>query len=497
MSMQDYLLALDQGTTSSRAIVFDTQSSIVAVAQETFPQLYPQNGWVEHNPEDIWQTSLKVMQEALLQAEQTGAGQVRAIGITNQRETTLLWDRRTGEPVYNAIVWQDRRTAAYCKSLRSDGAETDIQAYSGLLSDPYFSASKLHWLLANINNVRKRAEQGALAFGTVDSFLLFRLTGGRRHVTDATNASRTALFNIHRGEWDPDLLKLFAIPEAILPEVLDCAADFGETDANFFGRKIPILGVAGDQHAAMIGQCCFAAGDIKSTYGTGCFALVNTGDKVLNSQNRLLSTIAFQYKSKIHYALEGSIFIAGAAIQWLRDGLGLLENAQISAAMAEQLDSNEGVYLVPAFTGLGAPHWQPDARGAIVGLTRATSQAHFARAALEAVCYQTADLLQAMHADGCTPKRVRVDGGMVDNDWMNQFLADILNLPVDKPSILETTALGAAYLAGLQAGLFADFDALKNQWRLATTFEASMTDEKRQQCLSGWNRAVKLVTKQH
>ena len=497
MKTEDYILALDQGTTSSRAIVFDTASNIISMVQQEFPQHYPQNGWVEHDPEDIWQTILHTAKTALQKAESNGAGKVKAIGITNQRETTLLWNRNTGTPVYNAIVWQDRRTADYCATLKKSGAETDIQLKTGLLLDPYFSASKIHWILSNVNGTRTLAEKGEVIFGTVDSFLIHRLTGGKNHATDATNASRTALFNIHTGEWDDGLLNLFDIPKPILPRVLDCAAQFGVADKQFFGREIPILGVAGDQHAAMVGQCCFDIGDIKSTYGTGCFALINTGDKVINSGNRLLSTIAYQYQGKVHYALEGSIFVAGAAIQWLRDELGLLKLAGESAGMSTALDNNGGVYFVPAFTGLGAPHWQPDVRGAIVGLTRDTSPAHIVRAALEAVCYQTSDLMHAMKADGCLPKRMRIDGGMVANDWMNQFLADILGLHIDKPVVSETTALGAAYLAGLQAGLFTNFAALKNQRKLAKSYQPTLPEAEREQYLVGWRRALNSVILQN
>lgn len=497
MRQEDYILAIDQGTTSSRAIVFDTASNIISIAQQEFPQHYPQNGWVEHDPEDIWQTTLHTAKTALQKAESNGAGKVKAIGITNQRETTLLWNRKTGKPVYNAIVWQDRRTADYCATLKTAGAEMDIQLKTGLLLDPYFSASKIHWMLSNVNGARTLAEKGEVIFGTVDSFLIHRLTGGKNHATDATNASRTALFNIHTGDWDDELLSLFDIPKPVLPRVMDCAAEFGVTDKQFFGREIPILGVAGDQHAAMVGQCCFDTGDIKSTYGTGCFALINTGDKVMHSGNRLLSTIAYQYQGRICYALEGSIFVAGAAIQWLRDNLGLLELAGESAGMSAALQSNDGVYFVPAFTGLGAPHWQPDARGAIVGLTRATSPGHIVRAALEAVCYQTSDLLQAMKADGCLPKRMRIDGGMVANDWMNQFLADIIGLNIDKPVVSETTALGAAYLAGLQAGLFADFTVLKNQWKLEKSYQPALPETEREQYLVGWRQALNSVTSQN
>lgn len=493
MNNKPLLLALDQGTTSSRAIVFDVDANIISVAQYEFPQHYPQNGWVEHDPEDIWQTTIKSAKEALSDAENANKGTVVAIGITNQRETTFLWDRQTGKPLHNAIVWQDRRTTPLCKQLKEAGKEALISEKTGLLLDPYFSASKLHWLLNNVPGARVRADRGELAFGTVDSFLISKLTLGKQHLTDATNASRTSLFNIHNGEWDADLLQLFDIPSNVLPQVKNCADDFGVCDARFFGREIPILGVAGDQHAASIGQACFSEGDIKSTYGTGCFVVVNTGSSALKSENRLLTTLAYQIKNERTYALEGSIFIAGAAMQWLRDGLGLIKNAKDSAALASELESNDGVYLVPAFTGLGAPWWQPEARGAIVGLTRATTPAHFVRAALEAVCYQTADLLSAIQADGCTPKRVRVDGGMVANNWMNQFLANILSLPIDKPKILETTALGAAYLAGLQYGLYKDVAEIQQRWQLKESFEPHMPESQKARLLSEWKSAVNAV----
>ena len=490
MNEQSLILAMDQGTSSSRAIVFDTHSNILAVSQQEYTQHYPHNGWVEHKPEDIWQSSLKTAQRAIAEAEASSHGKVRAIGITNQRETSLVWDRQSGKAIHNAIVWQDRRTADYCAALKNQGAEESLHQKTGLLLDPYFSASKINWLLQNVDGARQLAENGKLAFGTVDSFLIHRLTGGRKHLTDATNASRTALYNINNGEWDEDLLELFEIPKNMLPEVMDCAANFGVTDAALFGREIPILGVAGDQHAASIGQCCFNGGDIKSTYGTGCFLMMNTGEKLVRSHNRMLSTIAYQYKGKVSYALEGSIFNAGTAIQWLRDDLGLIKSAGDCEAMAESLDDNGGVYLVSAFTGLGAPYWNPEARGAISGLTRATSPAHFVRAALEGVCYQTLDLLEAMKSDGCEMSRVRVDGGMVANNWFNQFLADTLDVTVDRPEILETTALGAAYLAGVQAGLFEDFTALSAQWRLNKSFEPAMPEKQRNKNLRGWKNAV-------
>ncbi len=488
-AMKPLILALDQGTTSSRAIVFDAEARPLSVAQYEFPQHYPRNAWVEHDPEDIWQTSLRAAREAIEKAENEGLGKVLAIGITNQRETTFLWNRKDGRCLHRAIVWQDRRTSAYCESLRAQGLEKTVQEKTGLLLDPYFSASKLTWLLDQLD-ARSAAERGELAFGTVDSFLIYKLTGGKSHFTDATNASRTSLFNIRTQAWDEDLLKIFKIPAALLPEVKDCADNFGVSEKSLFGREIPILGVAGDQHAACIGQACFTPGDIKSTYGTGCFAMVNTGKTMLASQNRLLSTLAYRLKGEACYALEGSIFIAGAAMQWLRDGLKILSNARESASLAASLESNDGVYLVPAFTGLGAPWWDAEARGSILGLTRATVPAHFVRAALESVCYQTHDLIAAMRADGCAIKRVRVDGGMVANNWLNQFLADILDCAIDKPAVLETTALGAAYLAALQYGLYNSLEDIQKQWQLQESFSPAMPAVERQGLLKKWQSAV-------
>lgn len=484
-----YILAIDQGTTSSRAIVFDQEGRIVAVSQEEFPQHYPEDGWVEHDPEDIWRTTLATARAAFTEAEKTG-GEVGAIGVTNQRETTIVWERTSGAPVYNAIVWQDRRTADICEQLRKEGAEPHITARTGLLLDPYFSATKAAWILDHVEGARARAEQGELAFGTVDSFLIWRLTGGGVHATDATNASRTSLYNIRENDWDGSLLEKFRVPREVLPDVFDCAAHYGDTDAEFFGRSLPIYGVAGDQQAAAIGQACFEPGDIKSTYGTGCFVLIHTGGDVVESKNKMLSTIAYRLNGETSYALEGSIFIAGAAIKWLRDELGVIKSADETAALAESLKSNDGVYLVPAFTGLGAPHWAPNARGVITGLTRATGRAHFARAALESVAYQTADLMTAITKDGVTPKTLRVDGGMVANDWTMQFLADILGLPVERPKVLETTALGAAYLAGLQAGYFQSTEEIAERWRLDARFQPAMSPGERQKHLDGWKDAL-------
>lgn len=490
MSKQPLILAIDQGTTSSRAIVFNLQGEAVSIAQQEFRQIFPADGWVEHDPGEIWQTSLQVSRQAITEAETKG-GEVTCIGITNQRETTVLWDRDSGETIGNAIVWQDRRTAEFCRQLKTANEEAIVSQKTGLLIDPYFSATKISWILDQNSSIRQRAEQGKLAFGTIDTFLLWHLTGGKVHATDATNASRTMLFNIHTQQWDEELLQLLNIPAAILPEVKNCADNYGVTADGLFERTLPIAGVAGDQQAATIGQACFNEGMVKSTYGTGCFALLNTGDKVISSKNRLLSTVAYRIDEKVTYALEGSIFVAGAAVQWLRDGLKLIDSAAETEALAKNLASNRGVYLVPAFTGLGAPHWQTEARGAIFGLTRDTGIAEIARATLESVCYQTYDLMQAMSADGSLPlTALRVDGGMVVNNWMLQFLADLLNLPVQRPTMTETTALGAAFLAGLQTGLFNSFNDLEKSWQLQAEFTPKMDQAQREQLLSGWQTAV-------
>ena len=453
--MSSFILAIDQGTTSTRAIVFDANYQVCGVGQQEFPQHFPRSGWVEHDPEDIWRTAQETIRFALANAN-LALTDIAAIGITNQRETTIVWDRATGRAIHNAIVWQDRRTADLCAELKAAGAEPGLTEKTGLLLDPYFSGTKIAWILDHVEGARGRAERGELAFGTVDSFLLWRLTGGRVHATDATNAARTLLFNIRTGEWDRDLLELLRVPEAVLPVVLDSAADFGVTDASVVGASIRIAGIAGDQHAAALGQACFKPGMLKSTYGTGCFALLNTGADFVQSQNRLLTTIAYRLDGKTTYALEGSIFVAGAAIQWLRDGLHLLDRADQSGPMAEAADPHQEVYLVPAFTGLGAPWWDAEARGALFGLTRGTGPNEFVRAALESVCYQTRDLLDAMRRDWARAGEtvLRVDGGMVASDWTMQRLADILDAPVDRPVVLETTALGAAWLAGRQAGVW-------------------------------------------
>ncbi|MDO8885163.1 MAG: glycerol kinase GlpK [Pseudotabrizicola sp.] len=487
----NHILAIDQGTTSSRAILFDCDLRVVASAQEEFPQHYPHPGWVEHDPSDLWSTVAATARAAM---EKAGikADSIAAIGITNQRETTLIWDRATGQPIHNAIVWQDRRTADTCSALKDAGHEPMITARTGLLLDPYFSATKVKWLLDHVDGARARAEAGELAFGTVDSWLIWNLTGGRAHVTDATNAARTMLYNIAKGEWDAEICALMGVPMALLPEVKDCAADFGMTRADLFGREIPILGVAGDQQAATVGQACFAPGMMKSTYGTGCFALLNTGADMVPSTNRLLTTIAYQLNGKPTYALEGSIFIAGAVVQWLRDGLRIIRHASETQALAEAAEEAQGVILVPAFTGLGAPYWRPDCRGAVYGLTRNSGPAEMARAALESVGYQTRDLLEAMRADwGAASKGVlRVDGGMTASDWAMQFLSDILGAPVDRPKVTETTALGAAYLAGMQAGICGTPEEFAKGWALDHRFEPQMEAETRDAKYTRWGRAV-------
>ena len=487
--MNQYILSIDQGTTSSRAMLFDENGHTVFTAQQEFTQFFPRDGWVEHNPEEIWTKTLGVVQEALEHASLAGR-QIAAIGITNQRETTVVWDRSSGEPIYNAIVWQDRRTAEFCEELRAQGHEASVTAKTGLLLDPYFSGTKVNWILENVRGARARAEKGELAFGTIDSFLIWRLTGGKSHATDATNASRTLMFNIHEQCWDSELLELLTIPDSLLPEVLDCAADFGTTSKDLLDAEIPIAGVAGDQQAALIGQACFEPGMIKSTYGTGCFMMLNTGEQALSSSNKLLTTVGYRLAGKTTYALEGSIFVAGAAVQWLRDGLGIIDSAEQTETMAASLDSNQGVYLVPAFTGLGAPHWDPDARGAIFGITRDTGPAQLVRATLESVCYQTFDLLEAKRRDGLTPTGLRVDGGMVQNNWLCQFLSNLLNIVVERPAQTETTALGAAYLAGLQVGIFSSLEDIAGRWQADREFDPSMENSTRNLLLADWHEAV-------
>lgn len=493
--MDKCILSIDQGTTSSRAMLFDSNGQTLFTAQQEFTQYFPADGWVEHDPEEIWASTLGVVRDALREAAGTNR-EVAAIGITNQRETTLIWDKRTGMPIHNAIVWQDRRTASYCEELKSVGAEPEITEKTGLLLDPYFSATKARWILDSVDGARQRAAAGELVFGTVDTFLIWRLTGGRVHATDATNASRTLLFNIAEQCWDADLLERFDVPATILPDVRDCADDFGTTDADVVGQAIPIAAVAGDQHAALIGQTCFKPGMIKSTYGTGCFLMLNTGTDMVRSQNRLLTTVGYRLKGETTYAIEGSIFVAGSAVQWLRDGIGVIDDADETEALAASLDSNHDVYLVPAFTGLGAPHWDPDARGAVFGITRDTNVAQLVRATLESVCYQTYDLIEATRRDGISPQALRVDGGMVRNNWVCQFLSDVLDLTVEKPIETETTALGVAYLAGLQVGIFQSLDEISAGWRTARAFNSGMADWRRAELLRGWEAAVDKVKTQ-
>jgi len=486
-----HILAVDQGTTSSRAILFDAALRVISTAQEEFPQIYPAPGWVEHDPSDLWATVAGTARAAIEKAG-IDTRSIAAIGITNQRETTLIWDRATGQPIHNAIVWQDRRTASTCEALTASGHAAMITARTGLLLDPYFSATKVKWLLDNIPDARARAVRGDLAFGTVDSFLIWKLTGGRVHATDATNAARTMLYDIRTGQWDAEICGLLDIPMALLPEVRDCAAAFGVTRADLFGREIPILGVAGDQQAATVGQACFSPGMMKSTYGTGCFALLNTGADRVPSTHRLLTTIAYQLNGKPTYALEGSIFIAGAVVQWLRDGLKIIREARETQPLAELADEAQGVVLVPAFTGLGAPYWRPDCRGAIYGLTRNSGPAELARAALESVGYQTRDLLEAMRADWGTAAEgvLRVDGGMTASDWAMQFLSDILGAPVDRPVVTETTALGVAFLAGMHAGVCGGPDDFAKSWALDRRFTPAMAAETRDAKYARWGRAV-------
>jgi len=491
MSHPRHVLAIDQGTTSTRSIVFDDRGRAVALARRELAQHYPAPGWVEHDAGDIWRDTLATMRESIDRSG-LGAEGIAAIGITNQRETAVLWDRASGEPIHRAIVWQDRRTAAACAALRSDGVEDLVRRRTGLLLDPYFSGTKIRWLLDHVPGARARAGRGELAFGTIDSFLLWRLTGGRVHATDVTNASRTLLFDIHRGDWDDELLRLFDVPRALLPEVKDSSDRFGETAPGLLDRVIPIGGIAGDQQAALIGQACFEPGMAKSTYGTGCFLLLNTGDAPVPSQNRMLTTPAYRIRGRTTYAMEGSIFVAGAAVKWLRDGLGLISDAAETAALAKQVPDSHGVYMVPAFVGLGAPHWVPEARGLVCGLTLDASAAHLARSALESVAYQTLDLTGAMAADGARrAATIRVDGGMAANDWFCQFLADVVDAPVERPAELETTALGAAFLAGLATGVWPDLKTIAGTWTSGTVFTPAMPAVRRNELLAGWRTALR------
>ena len=490
MSAAKHLIAIDQGTSSSRAVIFDQNATVIASAQQEFPQEYPQPGWVEHDPEAIWDSVLEVTKETLSASD---PGTIAGLGITNQRETTLIWDRKSGKCVHHAIVWQDRRTADYCQKLKDQGAEEAVIRKTGLRLDPYFSATKVAWILDNVANARQQAEKGQLAFGTIDCFLLWRLTGGRVHATDASNASRTLLFNIHSQEWDRELLELFNIPESLLPEVKDSACDYGVTNQTVIGAEIPICGIAGDQQAALIGQAGFQTGATKSTYGTGCFVIANTGEQAVQSKHNLLTTVAYRLDGKTIYGIEGSIFVAGSAIQWLRDQLGIIKTAPDTRAIAESTGIIEHVHVVPAFAGLGAPYWDPNARGAILGLSRDSGISEIVTATLQAVAYQTKDLISAMSEDGMDPSVIRVDGGMVANDWFLQFLADMVNVTVERPVNVESTVLGAAFLAGLQSGVYGSTDAIAELWASDRVFEPQMPDEKRDALYRGWQDAVSRV----
>jgi glycerol kinase len=487
-----YVLAIDQGTTSSRAILFDETLKVTAIAQEEFAQHYPASGWVEHDVSDLW-TTVAATCRGVIEKAGIDTADIASIGITNQRETVVVWDKDTGQPIHRAIVWQDRRTAAITTELREAGHEDMVTDRTGLLLDPYFSASKLKWILDEVDGAREKARAGKILFGTVDSFLIWKLTGGRSHVTDATNACRTMLYDIRKGRWSTSIAKLLDIPMEMLPEVHDCAAEFGVTRSDLFGREIPIQGVAGDQQAATIGQACFKPGMLKSTYGTGCFALLNTGDEPVRSENRLLSTIAYQFEGKPTYALEGSIFVAGAVVQWLRDGLKMIRDAKETQPLAERADDTQNVVLVPAFVGLGAPYWNAECRGAVFGLTRNSGPEEFARAALESVGYQTRDLIEAMHADWQAPggdATLRVDGGLSASDWAMQFLSDIIGAAVDRPQVLETTAMGAAWLAGMKAGVYPDMDGFADMWERERQFTPDMDDATRDRKYDAWKRAV-------
>ena len=491
--MSEFLLAIDAGTTSIRAILFDRDGRARATAQQEFTQHFPQPGWVEQDADEIWATTLIVVRRVLAEAA-IDAARIAAVGLANQRETTVLWERMSGAPIHRAIVWQDRRTAAVCERLRAEGHEASVAAKTGLLLDPYVSATKIAWILDAVPDARARAERGELCFGTIDSWLLCKLSGGRTFATDATNASRTLLFDLHAQQWDDELCELFDVPRALLPEVRDSNGDYGQVDAALFGAAWPIRGVLGDQQAALVGQACFAPGMIKSTYGTGCFLVMNTGRERVQSQNRLLSTVAYRIDGATTYAVEGSIFVAGAAIQWLRDGLKLIDSAAQTESIARDARGSHGVYLVPAFTGLGAPHWDPHARGAILGLTRDTGIAEIVTAGLQSVCFQTRDLLDAMQRDGATGAcTLRIDGGMAANDWFAQSLADLLGVPVDRPTVIETTALGAAYMAGLGLGWYDSLDRIATHWRCERRFEVQMPETEREALYRGWNDAVTRV----
>jgi glycerol kinase len=489
--MSTYILSLDQGTTSSRAIIFDKNGSIISVAQKEFRQIFPQPGWVEHDPNEIWSTQLGVAAEAISKAG-LSVENIAAIGITNQRETTVVWERATGKPIYNAIVWQDRRTAAFCDELKAKGTDKIIQQKTGLIIDAYFSGTKVKWILDNVEGAREKAHKGDLCFGTIDSWLLWNLTKGKIHATDVSNASRTLLFNIHTLQWDGELEKIFDIPGNMLPQVRSSSEVYGETQNVLTAHRIPIAGIAGDQQSALFGQMCTQPGMVKNTYGTGCFMLMNTGEKAVPSQNNLLTTVAWKVNGITQYALEGSVFIAGAVVQWLRDGLGIIHSSSEVEALAQKVADSEGVYIVPAFAGLGAPYWDQHARGSIFGMTRGTTAAHIARAALDSIAYQTVDVLKAMESDsGIAIKELRVDGGATVNNLMMQFQSNILNTRVIRPKVIETTALGAAYLAGLAVGYWKDMDEIKAQWEAEKTFIPDMTEVSRNQLYKGWLRAVK------
>ncbi len=488
--MKQYILSFDQGTTSSRAIVFDHSGAIVSVSQKEFTQFFPQPGWVEHDANEIWSTQLGVAAEAVTKAG-LSVKDIAAIGITNQRETTVLWDRATGQPVYHAIVWQDRRTASFCDELKAKGLDKLLQQKTGLIVDAYFSATKVKWILDNVEGVRERAEKGELCFGTIDSWLLWKLTNGKVHATDVSNASRTLLFNIHTLQWDTELLEIFGVPASLLPEVKSSSEVYGHTQNILTSHNIPIAGIAGDQQAALFGQMCTQPGMVKNTYGTGCFMLMNTGEKAVPSSNNLLTTVAWQVNGVTHYALEGSVFIAGAVVQWLRDGLKIIRTSAEVETLAAEVETSGGVYVIPAFAGLGAPYWNQHARGTIVGITRGTTGAHFARASLDSIAYQTMDVLKAMEADaGIAIKELRVDGGATANNLLMQFQSDILNTKVIRPNIVETTALGAAYLAGLAVGYWKSTEDISQQWQMERTFSPSMTVEKRTELSNGWKRAI-------
>ena len=488
--MKKFIISIDQGTTSSRAILFDLKGKPIFISQKEFTQYFPKNGWVEHDPDEIWRTTLRTLKDVINKAKKL-KGKILSIGITNQRETTILWDKKTGKTVYKAIVWQDRRTEDYCKKLRKQNKDTSIFNRTGLLIDPYFSGTKIKWILENVSNAKRLMNKKQLLFGTIDSFLIWKLTKGKIHATDATNASRTMIYNISSNKWDDTILKLLKIKKHILPEVKDCADDYGKTDPSITGTSIPINGVVGDQQSATIGQCCFEPGSLKSTYGTGAFVLLNTGNKKIYSKNRLLTTIAYRINGKTTYAMEGSIFIAGAGVQWLRDRMKFVKKATETEKIIKKLKDNNGIYLVPAFTGLGAPHWNANSRGVLSGITRDTSSKEIVRATIEAVAYQTYDLFEAMKHDGLRPRLVKVDGGMVMNDWFSQFLSDVVNVKVLRPKVQETTAAGAAFMAGLKIGIYKSLKDISKNWQIDRNFSPKMNSKKRNILIKGWSTAIK------